>query len=77
VILDAPPVGPIADASLLAEHVDGVLLVVRAGQSQHPAVQKAVETLGRERILGVVLNGVERMPEPYGYTYGHHAAGIR
>lgn len=69
VIIDAPPVGPVADASLLAEHVDGVLLVIRAGATQHEAVQKAVDLLGRERILGVILNGLERMPEPYGYKY--------
>jgi capsular exopolysaccharide synthesis family protein len=75
VIVDAPPVGPVADASLLAEHVDGVLLVIRAGQTQHEAVQRAIEILGRERILGVVLNGLERMPGAYRYRYRYSSAG--
>lgn len=62
VILDAPPVGPLADASLLADMVDGTLFVIRAGHTQHSHIQKAIEAVGRERILGVVLNGVENMP---------------
>ena len=60
VILDAPPVAPIADASLLAGLADATLFVVRAGVTQLAAVQKAIESIGRDRILGVVLNGAER-----------------
>lgn len=59
VILDAPPVGPATDARLLAQMVGGTLFVVHAGQSQCPEVQRAVEAIGREQIVGVVLNGVE------------------
>lgn len=70
VILDAPPVGTLADASLLGEMVDGTLFVVRAGKTQHPHIQKAIEAIGRERILGVVLNAVEQMPyQPYEKYY--------
>ncbi len=68
VILDAPPVGPATDARLLAQMVGGTLFVVHAGQTQCPEVQKAVEGIGREHILGVVLNGVEdKGPESYYY----------
>jgi protein-tyrosine kinase len=68
VILDAPPMGPIADANLLSEMVDGTIFVVRAGRSQYSIVQKAIDALGRERILGMVLNGVEHLPkEQYQY----------
>lgn len=63
VILDAPPVGPLADASLLSSLADGALFVVRAERTHYALVQKAIEAIGRERILGVVLNGVKRMPE--------------
>jgi capsular exopolysaccharide synthesis family protein len=59
VIVDAPPVGLLADANLLADEVDRTLLVVRAGQTQYPLVEKAIEAVGRDRLLGVVLNGVE------------------
>jgi capsular exopolysaccharide synthesis family protein len=72
VIVDAPPMGPVADANLLAEMVDTTVLVVRAAQTQYPFVQKAIETLGRERILGVVLNGVESSD---GGKYGKYYDG--
>jgi protein-tyrosine kinase len=57
VILDAPPVGITTDARLLAEFVGGTLFVVRAGKSQHADVLRGVTALGRDQILGVVLNG--------------------
>ena len=39
--------------------VDGTLFVIRAGQTQCDDVQAALDVLGRDRLLGVVLNGVE------------------
>jgi Mrp family chromosome partitioning ATPase len=69
VILDAPPMGPMADASLLAQMVDGAVFVIRAGRTQHGLVQKAVDALGRHRILGVVLNGMDRMPTEHYEQY--------
>ncbi len=68
VILDAPPVGPAADARLLTQMVGGTLFVIHAGQTQHADVQKAIDSLGREQLLGVVLNGVE--PSPHDGYYG-------
>jgi protein-tyrosine kinase len=63
VILDTPPLGLLADASIVGTMVDGALLVIRAGQTPHAAVLKAVEAFGRERILGVVLNDTETRPD--------------
>jgi protein-tyrosine kinase len=60
VILDAPPVGITTDARLLAEFVGGALFVIRAGVSQHDDVTQAIAALGREQILGVVLNGSQQ-----------------
>ena len=56
-ILDAPPVGEIADAAVLATKVDAVLLVVRAGVTRRPAAGEARETLERvgAHVLGTVL----------------------
>jgi protein-tyrosine kinase len=70
VILDAPPVGTVADASILADMVDAALLVIRAGRSECGLTQKAIEALGRDRILGVLLNGAEGVAaKPYAYYY--------
>jgi protein-tyrosine kinase len=74
VILDTPPIGLLADASIVSTMVDGALLVVRAGQTPHAAVIKAVEAFGRERILGVVLNDTETRPDDEaGARYYAHA----
>lgn len=59
VILDAPPIGPIADSHLLAPLADGVLMVVRASRTRYDSVQKAIESVGRDHVLGVVLNGAD------------------
>jgi protein-tyrosine kinase len=66
VIVDTPPIGAAPDAALISEMTDGVVLVVRAGQTRFAALNKAAEAIGRERILGVVLNGVEQSAVPYG-----------
>lgn len=60
VILDTAPVGLLADASLIAAIVDGAIVVVGAGTTPHPMVEKAIEIIGRERVLGVVLNRADQ-----------------
>lgn len=68
VIVDSPPIRPTADAGLLCPMVDAAILVIRAGQTPYSAVQQAIDALGRERILGIVLNAVEVEIAPgYGY----------
>ena len=58
VILDTPPVLATADARILGGLTDGVLLVVRAGQTDRVAAQRAHTQLTQAggRLLGVVLN---------------------
>lgn len=58
IIVDAPPVGVVVDASLLLEMVQTALLVVRAEKTQSSHVRRAIESLGRDRVFGVVLNAV-------------------
>ncbi len=56
VIVDTPPVGILTDANLLAAMVDAALFVVAAGRAPFAVVRKAIDALGRDRILGIVLN---------------------
>ncbi|HEX3701939.1 MAG TPA: CpsD/CapB family tyrosine-protein kinase [Vicinamibacterales bacterium] len=56
VILDTPPVLPLADVAVLAPIVDGTLLVVRAGVTPKPAIENALRAFDSSRLLGVVLN---------------------
>jgi capsular exopolysaccharide synthesis family protein len=70
VIVDSPPVGLLPDAKLLARMVDNVVFVVMAGRTPHGAIQRAIDALGRERVLGIVLNRVDpRSAAPGGYEY--------
>ncbi len=69
VIIDTPPVGVLSDAKLLAAMVDAAILVVAAGRTPFAALQRATMRIGRDRMLGVVLNRVdETIAAP-----GHHA----
>ena len=74
VIVDSPPVGVLADAHLVSETVDGAILVVRAGVTRFPDVEAAADTLGHERILGIVLNAVDPV-EIRGKGYYNHYYG--
>lgn len=69
VIVDTPPVGLLPDGHLLTSIVDGVVLVVKAGATPYPVVQRALDSLGRDRILGVVLNQASESYSPSYYSY--------
>lgn len=70
VIIDTAPMAALSDAAVLKDLVDGALLVVSAGSTPYDLVERAVNQLGREHILGVVLNGVEsnEIDSAYGYA---------
>jgi capsular exopolysaccharide synthesis family protein len=73
VIIDTPPLMLLPDAHLLSSLVDGAVLVVKAASTPHEMVKRTVEIIGRERILGVVLNQVKGEMQPgYGDYYSHY-----
>jgi capsular exopolysaccharide synthesis family protein len=59
IVLDMAPVLPVADTTTIARSVDGVVMVVRAGVTPREIVARAMEAVGNDRVLGVVLNGTE------------------
>jgi len=71
ILVDTPPVGVVADASLVATLLDGVLLLVWQNRSKKDAVKQAVENLKltNANILGFVMNGVEVETKKYYSTY--------
>lgn len=71
VIIDAPPLGIFTDASLLINQTDGALLVIRADHTKYKDVDRVLDSLPRERMLGTILNQSEvpLMDESY-YKYG-------
>lgn len=56
IIIDTPPLMLLPDANLLASMADAALLVVRAESTPHAMVKRAMDAIGRSRVLGVVLN---------------------
>ncbi len=74
IIVDSPPTLPVHDASVLADLCDGVLFVVRAGQTSYELAEKGASEFQDKNLLGVVLNGVDRT-EGYGhYYYGGYSS---
>lgn len=69
IIIDTPPVGLLTDAALMASMADGVVLVVKAESTPHDLVERAVDALGRDRLLGVVLNRATEHAHGAGYDY--------
>jgi capsular exopolysaccharide synthesis family protein len=75
VVIDAPPF-LVADASILASRVDGILLVIRPGKTPMDAALSTLEQIKRSggRIIGVVMNRIPRNRPSYYGGYRHYTA---
>ena len=69
IIIDAPPLGIFTDAAVLMNRADAALLVVRAGRVRYTQLERLLESLPQERILGVVLNGSDEQLDESNYYY--------
>ena len=71
IILDTPPVIPVADSTLLANFCEGVLMVVRSNATPSDLARRAREEFQDKLLLGVVLNGIpdDQLPQSK-YYYG-------
>lgn len=76
VVVDCPPLDPVADAVALQDLLDGFLLVVRARHSPRDGVERAVARLKAHRIQGIVFNNQPTIL-PHGYGYPHAAEAYR
>jgi len=56
IVIDSPPVLPLADTSVWARVVDGILLVVREAQSRSSQIKTGMQALRPRNLLGIVLN---------------------
>ena len=56
ILIDVPPVSPLADLQVLAPVVDGVLMIVRAGVTPKPAIERALAEVDASKVVGLVLN---------------------
>ena len=75
VLIDTPPVGLLTDANLLGAMIDASVLVVRAGVTPHRLIQRAADAIGRDRIVGIVLNAVDPRALSGSYYYPNYDYG--
>jgi capsular exopolysaccharide synthesis family protein len=74
IIIDTPPLVLLPDANLLTSLVDAALLVVKAESTPHAMVKRAMDAIGRSRLLGVVLNSSTVGPHGSDYSYAYDYA---
>jgi non-specific protein-tyrosine kinase len=81
VLIDTPPLLPVADAAVLARNCDGAMLIARHGRTQADELHRGVERLRAVdvRLLGSVLNMAPARNEPgynYAYDFEYPAEGV-
>ena len=74
VLVDNPPVLPVADAIIIGTHCDGTIGLLRAGRTSRKALRRFVQTLARNRIhiLGLVIEAVDMSATEYRSVYGYN-----
>ena len=72
ILIDTPPVNVVTDCCIIANHLDGVLLLARQGRTRKEGIKQAVNQLKltEAKLLGYVLNGVTVKTKSY-YRYGY------
>ena len=76
VLFDSPPVIAVTDASMISSELDAIALVVKAGQTERSAVDRALDTIKQVKapLIGAILNGAsqESLGGKYAYYYSYY-----
>jgi exopolysaccharide/PEP-CTERM locus tyrosine autokinase len=75
VIIDSPPSNVATEGKFLAQYVDGIIFVVMANKTPRKDIEKAIDNLGRDKILGIVFNGYEQVRKSYHRYYDRYYKG--
>jgi capsular exopolysaccharide synthesis family protein len=75
ILIDMPPAAPLADVTVASALADGVLMIVRAGVTPKPAIERALAGLDNSKVLGLVLNDAGESSVAYAYAGYKYAAG--
>jgi Mrp family chromosome partitioning ATPase len=62
ILIDSPPILPFSDMNIFEEVVDSIVMIVRAESTTRDTVTQALDTLGTDKVLGIVLNDVRQAP---------------
>src|SRR5438093_3126785 len=69
IVIDSPPVLPLADTSVWSRLADGILLVAREGTTKKRELQRGLEILDHSKVLGLVLNSAESIAQANYYQH--------
>jgi capsular exopolysaccharide synthesis family protein len=75
VVIDSPPILPLADTSVWSRVADGILMVVREGKSEKRQLQRGLDVIEPSRLLGVVINSCSNSAHQDYYSRYSPAAG--
>ena len=74
VLVDTPPVVPVADVRALSQWVDGIFLVVTAHYTPRELMDEALSAMDPEKVVGIVFNGDDQpLSRRYRYYYDYGA----
>jgi len=78
VVLDSPPLVPVPDSQLIADCVDGLVLVVTADRTPRKLLEETLNLLNPTKLIGIVFNGEDRPRSAYyGYYSGYTSSSRR
>lgn len=72
VIIDSPPILSTADPTLLSKLVDGIVLVVMGNRTPGETIRRAIRSIDRQKIIGIVFNQIDIKPSSYYYSKHYH-----
>jgi capsular exopolysaccharide synthesis family protein len=72
VIIDSPPILSTSDPTLLSKLVDGIVLVVMGNRTSGESIRRAIRSIDREKIIGIVFNQIDIKPSSYYYSKRYH-----
>ena len=72
IIIDSPPPHLTSETSVIARQVDGIILVVKSGSTHRKMVADLLEMMGKEKVIGVVVNWLDMSSIKYS-GYGKYS----
>ena len=72
IVIDSCPTHITAGTRIISQYVDGIVFVVMAQKWPRKEIEKSMDSLGRDKILGVVFNGYAPARREYNKYYNHY-----